>query len=616
MLICFFIWFLISLISLFVAISFLSFFIEKDELLKFSIEYPFITVFIGVLVISNILMIISFFTPLRFYCIFLIFLLSFTHTFYLFWPRTKKSIEIINIPIENIIIIAASSVISFFYISLPYGEGCDLLGYHIQAPRYFYEYGTVKGLALVSAQLGHQSTWFTLPAPFEAILGIYSSLVIGSFSLFISFCQFLKSLLKAYQKPEEFFLASFFLLSILSLYIHVQPTSVEVVLNVSIGMALFCSLRYTSKSPSVQHEGNLQQTFNHFLWIAIILLLSTLALKITGIPVFLLAIYLFFHNASIRRHTDSYQKFIFLITFFAIPRLIATVLTSGCPLYPSDFLHLQVPWFVGKEFSQKLIEYIIIHARFGAETIPEGFEGYKWIYFWSQAYSGKYVFSLMCILLSTTVFFFLSAKENITEFYRIYFFHVFSLIIGVLYIFSTAPSIRFISSYIIGIIALYSFFISSKNREFAFLAVIISLTLPSVFLGSVKSAILEIMLLILLGYLSFYCKSKYTKPITVLIYLQKIISSVFYFMALSIYSHSEENFILLPNTSSLERSFEKVKINDVVFFHPTNSITRGYIPLPCYANRLGFEIPLEQIELIDKEKGIAGGFKRKNHSPE
>jgi len=27
-------------------------------------------------------------------------------------------------------------------------------------------------------------------------------------------------------------------------------------------------------------------------------------------------------------------------------------------------------------------------------------------------------------------------------------------------------------------------------------------------------------------------------------------------------------------------------------------------------------MPLEEVELIDKEKGIAGGFKRKNYSPE
>ncbi|WP_198539662.1 hypothetical protein [Chloracidobacterium thermophilum] len=73
---------------------------------------------------------------------------------------------------------------------------------------------------------------------------------------------------------------------------------------------------------------------------------------------------------------------------------------------------------------------------------------------------------------------------------------------------------------------------------------------------------------------------------------------------------------MLPEVSSLKRKFTSQDINGVRFFFPKDSISCGYSPLPCSLGKVWSEFSLEDIELIDKEKGIAGGFKRKNYKPE
>jgi hypothetical protein len=89
-----------------------------------------------------------------------------------------------------------------------------------------------------------------------------------------------------------------------------------------------------------------------------------------------------------------------------------------------------------------------------------------------------------------------------------------------------------------------------------------------------------------------------------------------YFTALTFYSSTNTNLLLLPEVSSLKRQFTSQDINGVKFFFPKNSISCGYSPLPCSLGKVWSEFSLEDIELIDKERGIAGGFKRKNYRPE
>lgn len=213
------------------------------------VNYFFIAIFAGSLILANFLLIISFITPLRLNCLLGIILIFIIRIFCIF--DTEYLRETLKIFLVKIHILAISSVITFFFINIPYESTVDMLIYHIQLSRYLHDYGLVKGLALISAQLGHQSIWFALPAPLEDILNVYSSLIVGAFSYFLSICQLLQSLYNIKEgKKEEVFLASYLLFCLTSLSIMVQPTSVEMAISFLLGTSIFFCIKTITKPHS------------------------------------------------------------------------------------------------------------------------------------------------------------------------------------------------------------------------------------------------------------------------------------------------------------------------------------------------------------------------------
>ncbi|OYT69663.1 MAG: hypothetical protein CFK52_13295 [Chloracidobacterium sp. CP2_5A] len=98
----------------------------------------------------------------------------------------------------------------------------------------------------------------------------------------------------------------------------------------------------------------------------------------------------------------------------------------------------------------------------------------------------------------------------------------------------------------------------------------------------------------------------------------RVIAAVLYFSPFSFILETSRHPLLMPNVSSFEKNFTTRSINGITYYIPENSGGCGYSPLPCVArNRLHFEIPLENIGLLDPSKGVAGGFLRlpDNQSP-
>ncbi len=611
MIVCVLVWCFLSLLSILTFISFFSFLLKKEVIYGVLIDHPFASMLSGCLILSNLLMIISFAFPLKFSCI-LVILLIFTIKLVLDLD-IRNFTKLIMIFSNKLYILLTSSVITFFFVNVPYEKTVDMLTYHIQISRYLHEYGLVKGLALISAQLGHQSIWFALPAPFENILGIYSSLTIGGFSYFLSICQLIQSIQNIRKNKEDVFLASYILLCLTSLNIIVQPTSVEMIIGILTGTSLFFCIKTIIKIHNYEGKENKDDCLP-FFWITFTLSLSSLALKLTAAPVFLIGLFLFFYVMKFSKPINLklyFLRFFIIILFFVLPKTIASALTSGCPLYPSSFLHLEVPWFVGEEFSRNLIRHISAHAKFGTLDYPEYT---SWFYLWREKYEGKavlYCISIFTFLLFSSLFL---LKYKILKYYKLYLVPTIPLVIGLLYTFLLAPSARFILPYTVGICALQVFFISHRNVNLSLFIFTLSLSTLEIIDGGVKSTIVNLILLLLLIYY-YFLNERHLDFILNLVFLKKIIIQSLYYTVFSLYS-STENPLILPEKASLVRDFKKVEINSITYFCPSDQSTCSYSPLPCYQGKLWFEIPLEEVELIDKEKGIAGGFKRKSYSLE
>lgn len=610
MIVCFLTWILLSLISLLIFLFFFSLFIKKDEILDIFLENPFVAIFAGLLILANILMIISFIVPLKINSLIGIILVSFIKVVY---TLHKEDLErILKVYLSKIHILMISSIITFFSINIPYEDTVDMFIYHIQLSRYFHDYGLVKGIALISAQLGHQSIWFTIPAPLEDILNIYSSLIAGGFSHFLSICQFLQSLFNVKSKKEEVFLASYFLLCLTSLNIIVQPTSVEMVIGFLLGVSVF----YCIKTIVKLHDHNelKENKFTSFFWITLLLSTVSLGLKLSALPIFLIGILLFIYTNRLLKFQNlpnQIIRFLVLMIFFALPRTLASIMTSGCPFYPSSFLHIKVPWFVGEDFSKNLTRHISAYAKFGTLDYPEHTS--NWFSTWLSSYEGKSVlffFVLLIFLLLSNLFL---IRYKVLELYKSFTPAILPPFLGLIYTFPLAPSARFILPYIIGVVALHVFFISIRNIGTSLFVLILSLSTAEAIYSGIKNTIANFLLLFFI--VVYYLINKKCSSITLgLVFLKRFFMNFIYYLTFSLCSFTENPFIL-SNKSSFIRNFKEVKINSINFFNPISHYTCSYSPLPCYQGKIWFEIPLEEVELIDKEKGVAGGFKRKNYNP-
>ncbi len=504
-----------------------------------------------------------------------------------------------------------SAILAFFLISIPHHEGSDIVGYHIQMARYLHEYGLVKGVALIHPQLGHQSIWFALPAPFEGILGIYSSLVVGGFSFFVSFCQFFRSLFRISKDTYEFFPMCFFLLSFVALYSLIDITSIEAPLNIIIGMTVFFSLKYFS--PEIESSDS--EIKNLFFWPAVIFPLFSFALKLTSIPIFLFGIYLSICRFGFTPNA-AYLRLGILTTVLVATKLTASALASGCPLYPSSLFHLQVPWFIGENSSKEVIELITTFARLQVSQAPEHINYLNWIFPWSKTWGGKGVIYLFIFLTSLGFFCILILRRDFMLFCKKYTSILFFMAVGILYIFANAPTVRFMGSYILVIASLFLFAIFQKDVTLSCFSVTASFSISEVLIANRKLGLIQALFLLLLIFSIVLNKEKYKQFVFLTAYTHKLILHSAYCIALTLYSAVNTNLLLLPEVSSLKRKFTSQDINGVRFFFPKDSISCGYSPLPCSLGKVWSEFSLEDIELIDKEKGIAGGFKRRNYKPE
>ncbi|MCS7079268.1 MAG: hypothetical protein NZ585_04355 [Chloracidobacterium sp.] len=607
MLLCFIVWLFIFILGSLYGIAAISVFLTKSESIEFFKRQPFVSSFLGVVIIADIALTCSVFMPLRFYHI-IAFMIFIGVYFGSFFPKDKLYLLLYSV-LGNLKYIVISSVISFFVINVPYSNLSDMAIYHVQIAKYLHDYGLVKGLAFVLLQLGHQSAWFALPPLFEDFLRIHSSLIVGGFSVFISFCQLLRSLSVLLEDPSELCLASYFLLTIPNIHVHIEVTAVEMALNVLIGMTVFCVMKYFDNPSKDTPAATEAASGCPFLWSALLLGIGSLGLKLTGAPIFLLGVYLLVK--SYRFHTAGhYLKLGFISVLLVMPRMIAGIITSGCPFYPSSFLHISVPWYIGTDVSQELVQHIIDYGRWDTLNLPAYRTDTNWILPWLRRYTGKSALYLTYIFTATLFIAVVVHQRKFLRAYSALFAVTMFAFLGVLYAFLTAPAPRFILFYFSGLVMVVHFALSKMGVKQSLLTIIASSSFSDLTNGSTKLALTQFVLLVLLAVLDIGFRSRYTNLLLILTYASKVIIFITYYICFSLFYCHHPSLFIVPDTSSLVRRFEMVNINGIIFHQPVNS-TCGYGPLPCYSGNLSFAPPLTEIELIDKEKGFAGGLRRR-----
>jgi len=348
--------------------------------------------------------------------------------------------------------------------------------YHYQVTQWLAKFGAVDGLAQVHSRFGFTSSWFALSAVFDHGLleTRVSSLVNGLVDLLLisHFLIVIKNIISQTTKEfsNYFIVFTYLIITITSWYeglnSTISPDYSIIILAVFMGWLL---LRFTED----------------ITLLLVILSAGAIAIKLSAIP--LLAISFLYIITSKQYLVKKLILSTVLGFFLVLPSLLYATKVSGCPLFPSGVLCLDLPWAFSSEEASNVSKIIREWARWGGAT-PADANWWNWLPDWSV----RQLQATIQILLSViTLIVLISSKHQVLD--RDSLFILILGGVGITFMMVMAPDWRFGLGYLTVIPALGFALLLSKSYD----KTIISIDRLSSTLKYLTKPALWIMLLII-----------------------------------------------------------------------------------------------------------------------
>jgi hypothetical protein len=216
--------------------------------------------------------------------------------------------------------------------------------YHASAIRWFAQYGSVHGIALLFNNLGFTSSWFAFVAPLSGPGVAQTSVVGNGFAAVLLLLHWLiaSQRLWRWQGQMSDWFIGLFGTGALGLSLAVQPfcavmlsPSPDFPVLVLVGTIAWALLLITKLHPPDQQAAR-------FAFLPLILALGAVTIKLTAIPTLLVTgLFVVWH------HWRSPRSLLLGLGLGALilgPNIASSLVTSGCPLYPSAVLCVDVAW--------------------------------------------------------------------------------------------------------------------------------------------------------------------------------------------------------------------------------------------------------------------------------
>ncbi len=404
----------------------------------------FISQWLGIVILCNLLLVISFFTPLTTSVGLTVWLVAIATV--ILWRRTRLKLKELLVSIDRrsvrvamisaILLTAFSSTTTRFY---------DTGLYHYQVVKWLANFGTVPGLGLVHSRFSFNSSFFTISAILDhVILTNKVGGVVTGFVILISVGQLLASAHKITDLGHnkcfsDYFLAIYTSYTLISTYVFsfgiLKSLSPDVIVALMSGIPLWVMLMH--------HQNSNQST----CLIAVLLTSGLVSFKWSGL-VILGVVYIW---AIFNSGKSNFKEFILntslisgTIILFIAPTLIYSFITSGCPLFPSGTLCLDTPWGVGQYRAEQMKQIISNWQKWGSVTPPNP-NSLDWLLPWAQREIQATIQISVSVLLGFLIFFKSSKTSALGKISK--YILVMSLG-GITYVMILSPSIRFIIGYV------------------------------------------------------------------------------------------------------------------------------------------------------------------------
>ncbi|ELR97385.1 hypothetical protein [Gloeocapsa sp. PCC 73106] len=273
--------------------------------------------------------------------------------------------------------------------------------YHLGSIHWLREYGSVTGLALIQSRFGFTSSWFAFSAPLmPSFIGENLGAVGNGFIFLITLVWGLIGLYQGLSKN-----------SILADWFAVAFSSLIVLIYMADSANGYSVISFSSDIPVAFLIGivawSLLITNNQI--IPLILAIGTFSIKLTAIPLLLLA--LIFNIRKIQR----LFWVLALIFMLLLPNTLVSLKTSGCPLYPSQLLCLNLPWKVSSETIKAEVNMIGNTSKVDLENsqvnplIQIAKQRYKWL---KNSLNFQVTFLAFIVSWGLGIYLFVFRKQN------------------------------------------------------------------------------------------------------------------------------------------------------------------------------------------------------------
>ena len=575
-------WGLLTCVSFSIGLGILNLFQTKG--FKRSGDRFFAAVWLGIVVLANVFLAVSIITPLS--PLIAIFTAGSLVALALGFSRVRtETISILLQISERWLFIGITLAIVAAALTSKKVTWFDTGLYHFGAIQWLANYGAVPGVALLNNGFAFTSSWFALAAPFNPdFLGSRVSAVLNGYLLFLSLLHAIMGVHYILRKTAErydWFIVIYMLLTLplfifttflSAILISPSPDMPVIMVTGIVAWAILVISDQQNHDQENQHQQRkvnpqsqvLKPTFNSQI-VPLILGAGAVTFKLNGLPI--LGITGLFYGVYHWRNPIKLGLGAGIALLLLSPMAVFGVITSGCPLYPSSWMCMAVPWVLSsQQAAQALARINDWKSWFGSP--PTQANHWLWAFGkWLQmAHFNKVMLLLAIISIVIAIWILKNAhtRQNAGESWV-----VLLSFLGMGFIFSQAPLIRFGLGYFV--------------------------LLPTL-IGSIFCTRQSL-------------SSRLTKGLSQLamqlpkgfVLLALFIASILFTRVNGIKLHQQ--LIVPPELPHAKVALKQ--INNIHYFSPENSDKCWGADLPCVPGELE-----EDVWLHNPTQGIAGGFRR------
>jgi hypothetical protein len=432
--------------------------------------------------------------------------------------------------------------------------------YHYGLIQWLAQYGTVPGLSLLFTNLGFTSSWFALAAPLNAqILDARVSAVTNGFVFLLAVLHGLICLRQSRTgaRLSDLFAIAFALI-MLPITVWLVPMS-QILVSPSPDLPVAFLVGIVGWAILVVARSTVTNGMSDRI-IPLILATGAFTIKLTALPLLVVSSLFFaFHPTVNLRKTVRGGAIVGLLL---APMLISGILTSGCPLYPAAVLCVDLPWSPTPQAVQQTAANTHGWTTWYGSP-PAGINPWVWsIWQWfNTSTTEKITAGLIVVALIAAGY----VIKTQTMKFRGEIWVAAIGIFGITFLMLTSPFFRFNLPYVALLLALLVAIALMKPFDHIFHAVIV---------------------------LESFIRSRY---------LAFNLFSASALLVVVIYSHAQ---LLLPLRMKDIPMLEK-QANGIVYFYPEDNMHCWAAKLPCTFT------DMQEVELANPKRGLAGGFIRK-----